>query len=226
MTGRRLLLPCADKSLITPETDLSLELFLAFVITSTVLIVIPGPNVSLIVANSLAHGARHGLATVAGTSSAIAVQLALTVVGMASFLAVLADWFEVLRWLGVGYLLWLGLRLWLAQPGPGGAVAPVASGRRAYWTGFLVSATNPKTLVFYAAFLPQFVDAAAPLGSQLVVLSATFLVLATVLDGGYALLAGRVRHALASEHAIRLRNRVSGTLLVGAAVGLALARRG
>ena len=92
------------------------DLYLAFVAASTVLILIPGPNVSLIVANSIAYGTRYGLLTVAGTSAAIVVQLGLTALGMTAVLGTLAGWFEWLRWVGVAYLLYLGIRQWRAEP--------------------------------------------------------------------------------------------------------------
>ncbi len=93
-----------------------LDLYLAFVLASAVLILIPGPNVTLLVANSLAYGARRALATLAGTSSAIALQLVITVLGMTSLMLVLATWFEWLRWAGVLYLVYLGVQQWRAAP--------------------------------------------------------------------------------------------------------------
>ena len=97
--------------------------------------------------------------------------------------------------------------------------------RALFWRGFLVALTNPKTWFFYAAFFPQFVDAAHAPGPQLALLCATFLVLATLLDGGYALLAGRLRGLFRDRRRARLRNRLTGSLLIGAGLGLALARR-
>src|SRR6478609_5874315 len=97
-------------------TPMHLDLYLGFVLASTILILIPGPNVSLIVANSIAYGTRYGLLTVAGTSSAIVVQLALTSLGLTATLGVLAGWFEWIRWIGVAYLLYLGIRQWRAAP--------------------------------------------------------------------------------------------------------------
>ncbi|MBV9516825.1 MAG: LysE family transporter, partial [Hyphomicrobiales bacterium] len=95
---------------------MSLELYLAFVAATAILILIPGPNVALIVANSVAHGSRFGLLTVAGTSSAVIIQLLLTVAGMTTFLSIMANWFEWLRWIGVAYLVYLGIRAWRAPP--------------------------------------------------------------------------------------------------------------
>jgi threonine/homoserine/homoserine lactone efflux protein len=201
-----------------------LDLYLAFVVAVVVLIVVPGPNVALIVANSVAHGARYGLVTVAGTSSAMVVQLALTVFGMTALLGWLAAWFEILRWLGVAYLAYLGWRAWTA---PAHDLSAARAQPRSAWTiygrGVLVSLANPKTLLFYAAFLPQFVAPGGDATAQLALLAATFLGLAIVLDGVWALLAARAGGLLATRG--RLHQRLTGGLLIGAAAGLALARR-
>ena len=201
-----------------------LSLYLGFVLASTILIVIPGPNVSLIVANSIAYGTRYGLLTVAGTSSAIVVQLALATLGLTATLDMLAGWFEWVRWVGVAYLLYLGVRQWAAAPVDLTRTRPQPRSFRAIAPrGFLISLTNPKTLLFYGAFFPQFVSADAPIVPQVVLLSLTFLGIAGALDTGWALLAGRVRGVLAIRG--RLRNRLSGGFLIGAGIGLALARR-
>lgn len=203
---------------------MSLELYLAFVAAVAILILIPGPNVALIVANSVAHGTRFGLLTVAATSSAVVVHLALTVLGAAAVLDFLAASFDWLRWAGVAYLVWLGIATWRAPAVDLADTRPQArSVRLIYARGFLVGLTNPKTLLFYGAFFPQFITPGPTAGDQLLLLAATFLVVATVLDGLWAILAGRLR-GLLMMHA-RLRNRLSGGLLVGAGVGLALARR-
>ena len=203
---------------------MSTELYLAFVAATVVLMLIPGPNVALIVANSVAHGPRYGLATVAGTSSATVLQLAVTALGMASLLAALGDWLQWVRWIGVAYLLYLGFRIWRSAPVDlTTAGAEPRSMRAIFARGLLVSLANPKTLLFYGAFLPQFVAPEAGVGWQLAALSATVLAIAVVVDSGWALLAGRFRGVLAVRG--RLRNRVTGGLLIAAGVGLASARR-
>jgi homoserine/homoserine lactone efflux protein len=201
-----------------------LSLYLGFVLASTILMLIPGPNVSLIVANSIAYGTRYGLLTVAGTSSAIVLQLALTTLGLAATLDVLAGWFEWIRWIGVAYLLYIGIRQWIAAPVDLTRTRPQPrSFRTIAMRGFLISLTNPKTLLFYSAFFPQFLSPDAPIAPQVAVLSLTFLGIAAGLDSAWALLAGRLRGVLAIRG--RLRNRLSGGFLIGAGVGLALARR-
>ncbi len=209
---------------------MSLELYLAFVAATAVLILIPGPAVALIVATALAHGSRGALVSVAGVSTAVVGQLIVVGFGMASAMALLAEWFEWLRWLGVAYLVYLGLRQWRAAPIALGDVAgsldaPKVSRARLYWTGVIVNATNPKTLFFYAAFFPQFIDLLLPAGPQIATLCVTFLVVQTLLDGTYAILGGRLRPWFASRARARMRNRVTGGLLIGAGLGLALVRR-
>jgi homoserine/homoserine lactone efflux protein len=200
------------------------ELYIAFVIATTILMLIPGPNVALIVANSVAHGPRYGLLTVAGTSSAMVIQLALTGLGMSEVLGNLAHVFECVRWIGVIYLIYLGVKQWMAVPVDLSRVRPQRKSVRAiYLRGFLVSLTNPKTLLFFGAFFPQFLIPGGSMGEQIVLLSVTFLLLAILLDGSWAILAGRLRTLLARRG--RLRNRLSGGMLAGAGLGLALARR-
>jgi len=203
---------------------MTFDLYLAFIAATVVLILIPGPNVALIVANSVAHGPRAGLLTVAGTGSAMVLQLALTVLGMSTLLLVLADWFELLRWAGVAYLLWIGLQAWRspAIDLTRTSAPPPATGRL-WLRGFLVSLTNPKTLLFYGAFLPQFLDTSGDVESQLRLLAITFVVIAVALDSCWALLAGRLRRLLAVNGT--WRNRLTGGFLIGAGVGLALARK-
>ena len=201
-----------------------LDLYLGFILATTILILIPGPNVSLIMANSIAHGTRYGLLTVIGTSSAIIVQLALTVLGLSAVLGILATWFEWVRWIGVLYLLYLGIRQWRAPPIDLTHTPPQPRSMRVIvLRGFLISLTNPKTLLFYGAFFPQFLSPDAAFAPQVALLSVTFFVIAAGLDSGWALLAGRLRGLLAIRGA--LRNRLSGGFLIGAGIGLALAHR-
>jgi threonine/homoserine/homoserine lactone efflux protein len=200
------------------------DLLLTFILATSILMLIPGPNVALIVANSVAWGTRFGLLTVAGTAAAMVLQLGCTAAGMTAALGVLAVWFDYLRWIGVAYLLWLGIRQWRAAPVDLTRVpAQPRSARTIALRGFLVSLTNPKTLLFYGAFFPQFVSVDRPVLPQVAVLSAIFLALALLLDGGWAVAAGRARFLLATRG--RLRNRLSGGMLMCAGVGLALARR-
>jgi homoserine/homoserine lactone efflux protein len=202
---------------------LSPSLYAGFVAATVLLMLVPGPNVALIVANSLVFGARVGLVTVFGTIVGMIVQLSVAALGVTALFGALAEGFNTLRWLGVVYLLWLGVRDWRTPAGDLSRIAPV-SPRRIFTRGFLVSLTNPKPLVFYAAFLPQFLVADAPLGRQMAILSVTFVAIGFVVDSGWAFAGARARGLVARF--VRARNRLTGAILVGAgaALGLALAR--
>jgi homoserine/homoserine lactone efflux protein len=147
---------------------MSPDLYLAFVAASLALALMPGPNVAVIVSNSVAYGSRYGLLTVAGTTSAMVPQLLVVTLGLAGVLTFMSHWFEVLRWIGVAYLIYLGVEALRAPPANLGATkAEPKSIRAIYFKGALVSLTNPKTLLFFGAFLPQFVDAKGDAFAQL-----------------------------------------------------------
>ena len=198
-------------------------MFVAFVAATTILMLIPGPNVALIVSNSVAYGSRYGLITVGGTTSAMIVQLAIAAFGMTQVLGTLGRWFEWLRWIGVAYLIYLGVAHWRAPVADLTRTAPEPKSARAiYARALLVSLTNPKLLLFYGAFFPQFVRVDRPVGTQIVLLAATFIAISVSLDGSWALIASHARKALACHG--RLRNRITGGLLIAAGTALGVAR--
>jgi threonine/homoserine/homoserine lactone efflux protein len=201
---------------------LDLELYLAFVVATTVMILLPGPSVMLTVAHSLSFGAVRALATVGGAVLAIGVQLLVMLIGMTWLMLLLADGFELLRWAGVAYLIFLGIQQWRApaeQP-----AAPMRPGRALFAQGFLVTIANPKSLIFLAAFFPQFVDPAAPWLPQMVLLGVTFLLIGFVFTAAWGFAADRTRVWFRGRR-IRLRNRIAGSLMIGAGLGLAMVRR-
>lgn len=203
---------------------MSAELYLGFVLATAVLVLVPGPSITVIIANSASHGTRAGLTTLAGNTSGLAVLLVALVAGFAPAMALMSEWFEWFRLAGALYLIWLGVgRLRAPAILQSGAATPQAA-TGFFRQGFLVGMSNPKLLLFFAVFFPQFVDPAGDLTVQLVILSLTFLFIAVVLDSVYALAAGRARQWLSGRRAILL-NRISGGVLVGGGVWLALARR-
>ena len=195
-----------------------------FMLAVTVLMLIPGPNVALIISNSLAYGSKQGILTVLATSSASMVQLLLVSVGMASVVSQLGEWFVLLRWAGVAYLLLIGIQQWRA-PAPE-LDRPGQPDRQTIRSIFAKAATvsvlNPKTLLFYAAFFPQFLATDRPVAPQLAVLAALYLLIAISIDCLWAIGAGRLRSVLGARS--RLFNRISGGVLIGAGLGLALER--
>jgi homoserine/homoserine lactone efflux protein len=201
---------------------MSLQLYLAFVAACAALAVIPGPMVALVVGNSLRHGARAGLLNVAGAQLGLALMLGSLVVGLASIIAAMGWWFDWLRLAGAAYLVWLGWKLLRSS----GALEPEAAPKPRggfFLQGFLVMLSNPKVLLFFGAFIPQFVDPQGDAAHQVVLLGATAMVIAVLSDSAYALLTGRVGRVLGPGRA-RLLSRLSGLMLIGGGAWLAITR--
>jgi threonine/homoserine/homoserine lactone efflux protein len=208
---------------------MSLHLWIAFAAASAVLLAIPGPTVLLVVSYALGHGRRATVATVAGVVLGDFTAMTASMLGLGVLLGASAGLFTVLKLFGAAYLVFLGVRLWRAPVAQGGEAAPaptpaVRPARMALHT-FAVTATNPKSLVFFVAFLPQFLDAARPFLAQVAVMEATFLVLATLNAAAYALVASAARRAIRRPSVQRSVNRLGGGLLVGAGLAAALWRK-
>jgi threonine/homoserine/homoserine lactone efflux protein len=201
----------------------TLEIYLAYVAACVVIAIIPGPTVTVIVANSLAHGTRAGLLNVAGTQLGLALMMATLIVGLASVIAAMGWLFDWLRIAGAIYLVWLGWKL-LRSPdalaNPGEVQAPRGG---FFLQGFLVMMANPKALFFFGAFIPQFVDPKGNYVAQIALLGLTAMAVALVSDGAYAVLTGRAG-ALLTRKRVRLVSRLSGTFLIGGGLWLALTR--
>ncbi len=205
---------------------MQLDVYIAFFIATTIMILLPGPSVLLTVAHSMAFGWRRALLTVAGATCGVGIQVAVTFAGMASFMLLLAEGFEWLRWAGVAYLLYLGIRQWRATPEGPGIDSQKSNGRKLFLQGLVVTIPNPKSLLFLAAFFPQFIDPTVPLATQAAILVPSFLFITFFFTGVWALAAGQLRGLFQSRRRILLRNRITGSLMIGAAFGLAAARRG
>ncbi len=200
------------------------DLYLAYLFACVLIAIIPGPTVTVIVANSLTHGTRAGLLNVAGTQLGLALMMGTLVVGLSSVIAAMGWIFDWLRYAGAAYLVWLGWKLLrspeaLAQAG----TAPSPKGGF-FLQGFLVMMANPKALLFFGAFIPQFVDPRGNYVAQIVLLGLTAMAVAVVSDGAYAVLTGRAGMLL-SRKRVRLVSRLSGACLIGGGIWLALIRR-
>ena len=203
---------------------MTLELYLLFVLASALLIATPGPNVALIVGTSLSQGARNGFLTMAGVNLGVTLQLSAIAAGLSWIVDLFARHFDVIRFAGAAYLAILGIQQLLAKTKPqGGEATPRSRGERAFARGFAVAFANPKTLVFHAAFLPQFLTSSSP-SEELWLLAATFAIIAAIGDSLYVLFASRVRSTV-SGRSQRLADKASGTILLGGAAVLLAIRR-
>ena len=203
---------------------MSLNLYLAFLAACIALALLPGPVVTLIIANGLRHGTRAALVNIAGVQAGLAIVIGIVAVGLTSLMATMGYWFDWVRFAGAAYLVWLGIKL-IRSPVEGvNADAPPPPPRGGFFLqGFLVLLSNPKVLVFFGAFIPQFVDMSRDHVSQVALLGATFMVIGAITDAIFALLAGRVRLFFSSSRT-RLVSRISGAIMIGGGLWLALTR--
>jgi threonine/homoserine/homoserine lactone efflux protein len=202
---------------------MSIEHWLAFSAASAILLAIPGPTVLLVISYALGHGRKVAFATVAGVTLGDFTAMTASMLGLGALLAASATIFAILKWAGAAYLIYLGIKLWrvpaAAQDDVDGAAA-VSSEKplRIFLHACLVTALNPKSLIFFVAFLPQFLVPQAPLAPQLMIFEATFLVLATLNASFYALLAAMARNQIRRPRVQRIVNRTGGSLMIGAGV--------
>ena len=206
---------------------MSVQLWLAFVAASAVLLVIPGPTILTVISYSMAHGRRAQVPLVAAVALGDSTALVVSLLGLGALLASSALWFTAVKWVGGLYLLYLGVKLLRAGIASTEIALPALPG--SYWKLFantyLVTALNPKGIVFFVAFLPQFIDPGADAARQLWILGATFVVMATINATLYAVFAGAARRLLSSAGAQRRFNLSGGALLSAAGVWALLARR-
>lgn len=195
---------------------------LALIAATVVLLLIPGPNIAIIVAASLRDGLRFGLITALGTSAGLALQLLLVVAGMAAVIEMAASALTLIKWAGVAYLIYLGISTWRTAQADLDEI-----GRRSqaatFWRGLGLAVANPKTLLFNAAFLPQFVANEPGATGQLWLLATVYLLVIIVGDSMWALFAAKARKCLKKYE--KIRNKLTGGLLLGAGLGLALTRQ-
>jgi threonine/homoserine/homoserine lactone efflux protein len=202
---------------------MTIELYLAYLLACIVIVIVPGPTVTLIVANSLSHGTRAGLLNVAGTQLGLTFMIGILIVGLASIIETMGWWFDWVRLAGAVYLVWLGVKLIRSSGALGEARAAPKPRGGFFLQGLLVILSNPKALLFFGAFIPQFVEPKGNYVWQVVLLGGTFMAVATICDGAYAVLTGTARELL-SRRRVRLLSRASGAILVGGGIWLALAR--
>ena len=201
---------------------MSIEAYLAYVLACVLITLIPGPTVTLIVANSLRHGSRAGLLNVAGTQAGLLLMMLTLIVGLSSVIAAMGWLFDWLRLAGAAYLIWLGYRL-LGAEITFEEQKPRTPKGGFFAQGFLVLMSNPKALLWFGAFIPQFVDPHGNYVGQIVLLGLTAMAVAALTDGAYAVLTGRASAAL-SKRNVKALTRASGLFLVGGGLWLAFTR--
>jgi len=207
---------------------MSIEIWLAFVAASAVLLMIPGPTTLTVISYSISHGYKAKIPLILAVALGDSTALALSLLGLGALLAESAFWFQAVKWAGGLYLIYLGIKLLMAGVSPteisenkGGV-----SSWKLFANTYLVTALNPKGIIFFVAFLPQFINTGANVSTQLWVLAVTFVMLASLNATLYALFAGKAQQALSSPKTQRLFNICGGSLLSAAGIWALTAEHG
>ncbi|WP_421850161.1 LysE family translocator [Oricola sp.] len=198
----------------------------AFAVASFIIVIVPGPSVTVIIANSLRAGSSAGMSNVAGTQFGILTMIVVLAAGLNVVVTVVGEAFVFLKIAGAAYLIWLGWKMWRSDGTLGEAdeTARLRSWWGYFWQGFLVIWSNPKALFLFGAFIPQFVSTSDSASAQTIVLGLTFMLIATVCDSLYAIAAGKTGGWLDRRN-IRLLERISGTCLIGGGIWMLVTRR-
>jgi len=205
------------------------HLYAAFAAASVVLLVIPGPTVIMVVSQALGHGARVAVASVIGVGLGDLAAATLSLLGVGTVLAASATAFVALKWVGAAYLIWIAIKMWRSPVVPLAIEAAAADRTARSWPvfrdAFLVTLLNPKSIVFFAAFVPQFISPGRAFAPQAGVLIVTFVLLGMINAAGYATLAGSARRWMTRPSILRVAKRTGAAFLISAAMASLLARR-
>jgi threonine/homoserine/homoserine lactone efflux protein len=199
---------------------MNVELWIPFALASTLILIIPGPTIILVISQAVTHGRRSVVPLVAGVLLGDLTAMTLSLLGLGALLSASAALFNIFKWIGVIYLIYLGIKLWRLNPNNNLVQysAKNTSARSLLKSSFIVTALNPKSIAFFVAFLPQFVDPLKPAFHQLTLLGGTFLILATINAALYALFAGELSEHMRKRNVRKWIDRCGGSALIGAGI--------
>ena len=204
---------------------MALSTWLAFLLAAILIAVSPGPGAATSMSVGLRHGYLAALRAIGGLQAALLIQLGIVFAGLGAVLMASTTAFEIMKFVGAGYLVWLGIQKWRDAPRALDEASASERPNGLFVQGLLVNLTNPKAIVFMAALTPQFIDPARSQWLQFLILSATMCGVDTLVMSGYALLATRLRRWLRDLRAMRAQNRFFGGVFIGAGVLLATTTR-
>ena len=206
---------------------MSFELWLAYVLAAGILIAIPGPTNFMVIGYGLRAGTKAAISTVFGVVPGVTCAMVLSFLGLGAVLATSATLFTLMKWAGAFYLIYLGIQQWRSEPEleTTHGANDASSNRNIIVHAFIVTFLNPKGIVFFVAFIPQFMIPEAPALPQMLILIATFIVLAIPINIAYAMLAGTLRQTIRNRRTLRRLNRIGGGMLIGAGLMTASLKR-
>lgn len=203
------------------------QVFVSFVLATALMIALPGPSVLLTIAHSLSFGWRRALFTVGGATLGIGVQLLVAVIGIGGLINFVAATFDLLRWAGAAYLVYVGVKVWLgakelAALGSAGDAKPDGL----LMQGLVITIFNPKSLLFIAAFLPQFIDGQRPVAVQFLIIVPVFLLIAFVVTSGWAIVAGLINKRVRRSGTLAILFRLAAAMIALSGLGMVAIRQG
>ncbi|HHP7243465.1 MAG TPA: LysE family translocator [Elainellaceae cyanobacterium] len=200
---------------------------MAFVLAASVLIAIPGPINFMVMAVGLRSGIRPAFTTILGVIPGIIVSMTLSFIGLGAILATSAELFTLIKWAGALYLIYLGIMQWRSEPRIEPLDAAIADPQSLgiMTQAFTAALLNPKAVIFFATFMPQFISPSAPVLPQMLILGATFIVIGFPIHFAYAVMAGGFRETIRNVSLLRALNRIGGSILIGAGVMTASLKR-
>ncbi|MFK7791324.1 MAG: LysE family translocator [Devosiaceae bacterium] len=204
---------------------MTLELYLSYVLATLIVLAVPGPTILLVISYALSQGRRAAMSTIVGVGLGDAIAVTVSLAGLGAIMATSATAFMVLKWVGAAYLIYLGIKMWRTQPKLDFTEQPEISGRKMTLHTTIVTALNPKGIAFFIAFLPHFINPAAPAAGQMVLLGTTFVVLGVFNAALYALFAAHLRGRITKPSTLKWANRIGGSMLLGAGLLTATLRR-
>lgn len=199
---------------------MSLNVWIAYIFTTAVILIIPGPTIILVISQAVTHGRKSVVPLATGVVLGDFTAMTLSLLGLGAIMTASAALFTLFKWIGAIYLVYLGIKLWRANPDSSSIQHQKgdASPRSLFKSSFIVTALNPKSIAFFVAFLPQFISPHSPAFSQILILGGTFLFLALVNAALYALFAGQLRETIKKTRVRKWFNRCGGTALIGAGI--------
>jgi len=206
---------------------MNLEIWIAFVVAAEIILVIPGPTIILVVSQAIAHGRKSVIPLVAGVLAGDFTAMTLSLLGLGAVLSASATLFVVLKWIGALYLIYLGIKLWRTDPENGADPLSTRHGSSTslFKGAYIVTALNPKSIAFFVAFLPQFINHEDPTSPQFLIMGVTFLAMATGNAALYAVFAGHLRETMKKSRVRKVFDRCGGSALIGAGVFTAAIER-
>ena len=207
---------------------MNIDVWLAYAIAASIILVIPGPTIILVISQAVCHGKKSVIPLVAGVVLGDFTDMVLSLLGLGALLSTSASLFTVLKWIGALYLVYLGIQKWRSSSTEHRFDTKIGtpSNLSLFKSAYITTSLNPKGIVFFVAFVPQFLNAGQPAAPQFFIMGATFLILAGINSTLYAIFAGQLRGVMQNPKARKWVDRCGGTALIGAGLATAVTKQG